>query len=82
MGMSEKTTENTRPPIFDIFLIFRYLIPVAMETKNSFPKLIKILNNVDVSKHNQYIFIQIPDYAWPRYFGLYLELLLRSINKK
>ena len=46
--MSEKTTENTRPPIFDIFLIFRYLIPVAMEM-NIFPKLIQILNNVDVS---------------------------------
>ena len=47
--MSEKTTENTRPPIFDIFLIFRYLFPVAMETKNSFPKLIQILNSIDVS---------------------------------
>ena len=46
--MSEKTTENTKPLIFDIFLIFRYLIPVAMETKNSFSKLIQILNNVDV----------------------------------
>ena len=36
MCMSQKTTNNTRPPIFDIFLIFRYLIPVAMETKNIF----------------------------------------------
>ena len=49
MCMSKKTTYNTRPPIFDIFLIFRYLIPVAMETKNIFPKLKQVLNYVDVS---------------------------------
>ena len=49
MCMSQKTTYNTRPPIFDIFLIFHYLIPVAMETKNIFPKLKQVLNNVDVS---------------------------------
>ena len=49
MGLFQKTTNNTRPPIFDIFLIFRYLIPVAMETKNIFPKLKQVLYNVDGS---------------------------------
>ena len=41
--MSEKTAENTKPPVFDIFLIFRYLVPVAMETKIIFPELTQFL---------------------------------------
>ena len=47
-----------------------------METKKTFSKLNAIFNNVDGSKQNQNIFIKFPDYAWPKYFGAYMELLL------
>ena len=49
-----------------------------METKKTFSKLNAIFNNVDGSKQNQNIFIKFPDYAWPKYFGAYMELLLTS----
>ena len=48
-----------------------------METKKTFSKLNAIFNNVDGSKQNQNIFIKFPDYAWPKYFGAYMELLLK-----
>ena len=51
-----------------------------METKKTFSKLSAIFYNVDVSQQNQNIFIKFSDYAWPRYFGAYMKLLLNTIK--
>ena len=52
-----------------------------METKKTFSKLNAIFDNVDGSSQNHDIFIKFPDYAWPRYFGAYMKLLLKPVGE-
>ena len=52
-----------------------------METVALFEKLNKVYIKVDASLLEFNVFIKIPDYAWPKYFGGYRELLLKNNNK-
>ena len=46
-----------------------------MVTKNIFQKLMQIFTIADVSLQNKNILTKIPDYAWPKYFGAYIEIV-------
>ena len=51
-----------------------------MEKKTPFSKPNAVFDNDDGSLQNQNIFIEFPDYAWPRYFGAYMKLLLQCME--
>ena len=47
-----------------------------METKKTFLKLNAFLTMLMGHNKIKIFFIEFPDYAWPRYFGAYMELLI------